>query len=118
MRGWIPDDFLPRSSRAIHEIHDLSPSAEWCAFEFAPEESKNPLRNLQPLDVLPPSIGRVPSPDVSWWPPVLVGNLDIEKIHKEGFDLFVAEKPATSVTTEVWLFAIDWSNGRGFFYSR
>jgi hypothetical protein len=28
------------------------------------------------------------------------------------------ERPATSVTIEVLLFAIDWSKGRGFFYSR
>jgi hypothetical protein len=27
IRGWIPDEFLPRSSRSIHEVHDLSPSA-------------------------------------------------------------------------------------------
>src|SRR5437660_3802335 len=24
-RGWIPDDLLPSSSRAIHEVHDLWP---------------------------------------------------------------------------------------------
>src|SRR5947208_4532122 len=24
-RGWIPDDLLPSSSRAMHEVHDLSP---------------------------------------------------------------------------------------------
>jgi hypothetical protein len=68
--------------------------------------------------VLPASIERVPNPGVSWWPSILVGNLDAGKIHKAGFDLFMLERPATSVTTAVWLFAIDWSNGRGFFYYR
>jgi hypothetical protein len=117
-RGWIPDDLLPSSSRAIHEIHDLSPSTEWCAFEFVPTDSQNLLRNLKRVDVLPASIERVPNPGVSWWPSILVGNLDAGKIHKAGFDLFMLERPATSVTTAVWLFAIDWSNGRGFFYYR
>jgi hypothetical protein len=117
-RGWIPDEFIPRSSRAIHEIHDLSPSTEWCAFEFVPTDSQDLLRNVKRVDVLPPSLRHVPSPGVSWWPSVLVGNLDVEKIHKAGFDLYVVERPATSVTTEVWLFAIDGSRGRGFFYSR
>jgi hypothetical protein len=117
-RGWIPDEFLPQSSRAIHEVHDLSPSSEWCAFEFVPTDSQNILRNLKGVDVLPPSIGRVPSPGVEWWPSILVGNLDVEKVHKAGFALFVVERPATSVTTAVWLFAIDWPRGRGFFYSR
>jgi len=46
-----------------------------------------------------------------------VGNLDVEKVHKAGFDLYFAEKPATSVTSDVWLFAIDWSIGRGYFYN-
>jgi hypothetical protein len=117
-RGWIPDEFLPRSSRSIHEIHDLSPSTEWCAFEFVPADSQNILTNLKHIDVLPPSVRHVPKPGVSWWPPVLVGNLDVGKIHKSGFDLYFVERPATSVTIEVLLFAIDWSKGRGFFYSR
>jgi hypothetical protein len=117
-RGWIPDEFLPRSSRDIHEIHDLSPSTEWCAFEVVPTDSQKLLRNLKHLDVLPASMRHVPSPGVSWWPSVLVGNLDAEAIHKAGFDLYIVEMPATSVTTTVWLFAIDWSEGRGFFYSR
>ena len=43
-RGWIPDDLLPSSSRAIREVHDLSPSREWCAFEFVPTDFQNRLR--------------------------------------------------------------------------
>jgi hypothetical protein len=117
-RGWIPDELLPHSSRSIHELHDLSPSTEWCAFEFVPADSQNILTKLSPVDLLPPSVMHVPKPGVSWWPSVLAGNLDVEKIHKLGFDLYFVQKPATSVTTEVWLFAIDWSKGRGFFFSR
>jgi hypothetical protein len=114
-RGWIPDDLLPSSSRAIHEAHDLSPSREWCAFEFAPTDSSKFLRNLNRADVPPASIRHVPNPNVAWWPPVLVGNLEADKIHKAGFEIFVAERQATSVTTEVWLFAINRTEGRGFF---
>ena len=116
-RGWIPDEFLPRSSRSIHEVHDLSPSKEWCAFEFIPADSQNLLANLKHVDVPPLSVGHVPRPGVSWWSSVLVGDLDVEKIHKAGFDLYFLERPATSVTTDVWLFAIDWSKGRGYFYN-
>jgi hypothetical protein len=53
---------------------------------------------------------------VSWWPNMLKGDIDRERIHREGFDLHAVEKPATSVTTDILLFAIDWSKGRGFFY--
>lgn len=115
-RGWVPDEFLPRTSRSIHEVHDLSPSTEWCAFEFVPTDSQNILSNLKRVDVLPQSVRHVPSPGVSWWPPVLAGDLDVEKIHKAGFELYFVERHATSVTTAVWLFAVDWSSGRGYFY--
>ena len=117
-RGWIPDEFLPRSSHSIHEVHDLSPSTEWCAFEFDPTDSRNILTNLQPVEALPLSLRRVPRPGVSWWPSVLEGSLDIEKIHKAGFDLYFVERPATSVSNAVWFFAIDWPKGHGFFFSR
>ena len=117
-RGWIPDEFLPRTSRSIHEVHDLSPSKEWCAFEFVATDSENFLTSLKRVDVLPQSVRHVPSPGVSWWPSVLAGNLDVQKIHKAGFDLYFMERPTTSVSIAVWLFAIDWSQGRGFFYSR
>jgi hypothetical protein len=86
------------------------------AFEFVPTDSQNLLTNLKRIDVLPQSVRHVPSPGVSWWPSVLVGDLDVGKIHKAGFELYFVERPATSVTIAVWLFAIDQSNGRAYFY--
>jgi hypothetical protein len=114
--GWIPDDLLPGSSRAIHEVHEISPSTEWCAFEFLPADSQGLRKNLKSVDALPPPVRRVPSPGVSWWPAVLKGNLDVGRIHRAGFDLYVVVRPETSVTTEILLFAVDWPKGRGFFY--
>lgn len=115
-RGWIPT-FLPGSSRTIHELHAISPSTEWCTFEFVPTDSQGLRKVLKSVDALPPSVSRVPSPRVSWWPTVLEGNLDRQKIQREGFDLYVVVIPETSVTNSVLLFAIDWARGRGFFYS-
>src|SRR5712675_2420210 len=82
-RGWIPDDLLPSSSRAIHEVHYLSPSTEWCAFEFAPSDSQRLRKALKSVDVIPAPVRRVPNPHVSWWPSVLRGNLSMEMIHKQ-----------------------------------
>jgi hypothetical protein len=115
-RGWIPDDLLPSSSRAIHELHDLSPSREWCAFEFATDDSQKLRKSLKSIDVLPLSVRRIRNPAASWWPSVLKGNLDVERIRSDGFDLYEVERPANSVMTDVLLFAVDWSKGRGFFY--
>jgi len=115
-RGWIPDDLIPSSSRAIHLAEQLSPSKEWCAFEFPPADAKILRKNLKSIDSLPPSVQRVRNPDTSWWPEVLRGNLDVEKINKAGFQLYLVERPANSVNTGIYLFALDWSKSRGFFY--
>jgi hypothetical protein len=115
-RGWIPDNLLPSSSRAIHEVHYLSPSTEWCTFEFNPSDSQRLRKNLKSVDMIPAPVRRVPNPDVAWWPSALMGNLSVENIHKQNFELYAVERPQTSVTQEILLFAIDWSKGRGFFY--
>lgn len=114
--GWIPDDLLPHSSHAIREVHELSPSREWCSFEFLPAEWQSPKKDFKSVDALPPSLMHVPNPGVSWWPAVLRGNLDVNKIHSEGMSLYLVERPATSVTTDVLVFAIDGAKGHGFFY--
>lgn len=114
-RGWIPD-FLPKGSRAIHIIYDPSSPRTWCAFEFSPDDSQRLRENLTSIDGLPPSIKRVPSPGVSWWPAVLKGNLDVVKINTAGFKLYKVEEAVTSVNPDILLFAVDWTNGRGFFY--
>ena len=114
-RGWIPE-FLPSSSRAIHEVHGVSQPTEWCTFEFLASDSQGLRQNFKSVEVLPLSVRRVPSPGVSWWPTVLEGTLDTEKIRQTGFDLYVVEKPETSVTKSILLFAVDWHKGRALFY--
>lgn len=114
-RGWIPD-FLPVSSRNIHEVHEISPSVGWCRFDFLTSDSHGLRNSLKSINEVPASVRHVPSPGTSWWPAILDGDLDNERIHKAGFDLYVYVKPETSVTTDIFLFAIDWQTGRGFFY--
>jgi hypothetical protein len=114
-RGWIPE-FLPGSSHSIHEVHDLSPSTEWGAFEFAPSDSEILRKSLKHVDALPQRMRRVPNPGVSWWPSILDGTLDIENIHRSALELYLVETADTSVTTNVSLFAIDWPKGRGYFF--
>ena len=116
-RGWIPDDILPSSSRSIHEVHSLSPSREWCVFEFTAEDSETLRMKLKQIDVLPPSIRRIRDPKVSWWPTALKGNLDPQGIRHQGFDLYTIEQPANSVQNFILLFAVDWSKRRAYFYS-
>ena len=115
-RGWIPDDLMPSSSRAVHLVEELSPSREWCAFEFLPADSEKLLQNLKSVDALPSPVNHIRSPHVSWWPSVLEGNLGVEEIHKAGFQLYIVERPANSAQMGIYLFALDSSKGHAFFY--
>jgi hypothetical protein len=114
-RGWIPD-FLTERSRDIHEFHELSPSTQWCAFEFPPADAPV-LRKLLKSDGTSLSwVRRVPDPGKPWWPAVLRGDLDATKIRESGLDLYLTLEPETATTHEVLLVAIDWVKSRGFFY--
>jgi hypothetical protein len=115
-RGWVPDDIIPNSSRNIRVVGELSPSKEWCAFDFPAVDAEILRKKLKTIGVLPPSVTRVPNPGVSWWPEVLRGNLEVGNINKAGFQLYVIERPANSVNMGIYLFALDWSKGRRFFY--
>jgi hypothetical protein len=116
-RGWVPDYLLPASVHSIHEAQELSPENEWCAFEFVPSDSHKLQKELKRVNVLPPAVRRVPNPHALWWPAVLDGDLDIAKIRSAGFEVYTFERPATSVTTATYVFAVDWTKGRGFFYT-
>jgi hypothetical protein len=112
-RGGVPG-LLPLSSRSIHEVHDLSPSIEWCPFEFAPADTQILGKNLKSVSVPPPSVTRVPSPGVPWRPAVRIGNLDVEKIHGNGFEIYIVERPATSVTTSLYFSRLTGLRGADF----
>jgi len=72
-------------------------------------------RSLKSVDALPPKVKRVVDPAKSWWPGVLVGN--IGKIQRAGLELSILVVPDTQVSNAIFLFAIDRTKGRGFFYS-
>jgi hypothetical protein len=114
-RGWIPE-YLPKTARSIHITEQDSPSKEWCGFEFLPSDSQSLRETLNRVDAFPPPGRRLPSPGATWWPAMLSGNLDPQRIHREGFELYIVESPADFVSTWVNLFAIDWAKGRAYFY--
>jgi hypothetical protein len=114
-RGWLPD-FLPQSSHAIHLAYDLSPSEEWCGFEFDPADAKELLKNVKPVAASPTLRERVRNPNLQWWPGFFEGNLDLQKMRSAGFALYSTKRSVSQVEDETLLFAIDTTSGRGYFY--
>lgn len=114
-RGWIPE-FLPASSRNIHETHENSGDVEWCAFECSPRDSQELQKALKSVDSIPVSVQHIPNPRVAWWPAVLTGHVDVNRVRSARLQLYIVEMPVNSVTSEIRLFAVDWTKGTGFFY--
>ena len=115
-RGWLPE-YLPGSSRNIHLLHRVDSPRTLCAFEFSPDDSQRFRERITSADVLPPEVRRIGNPGVSWWPEVLMGDVDIGKLRERGFVTYTAVEPSYGSSTRVVLFSIDWKNGRGFFYN-
>ena len=114
-RGWLPD-FLPKSSRSIYLTYDISPSREWCGFEFGREDVELLLSSLKPADSAAPPIARIPSPHVRWWPKALEGNLNAKAIQQTGFELYIVTRPVSQAQNQTLVFAIDRKDARGYFY--
>lgn len=114
-RGWMPD-YLPKTSHAIHIVYDPSSPRTWCAFEFTPGDSDKLKKNLTSASPLPERLKHVNGPGASWWPHFLKGDLDVAKLHGSGLEVYIAEEPDVQSNTDLVLFAIDWTEGRGFFY--
>src|SRR3954451_9625434 len=117
-RGWLPD-FLPKTSHKIHLAYDLSPSEEWCGFEFDPLEAEQLLNSIEPLNPAAPPIPAIPSPSVQWWPKFLEGDLDgrtLQRAAQSGVALYSVTRRLSQVQNVTLVFAIDRRSGRAYFY--
>jgi hypothetical protein len=115
-RGWIPDDLVSPTAENIHLVEGLSPSREWCSFEFRPSDSQSFTTKMAKISSLPSAVRRIANPRVSWWPEELTGDLDVNKLRGDGFELYTVERHVNSVNVGIYLFAVDPQKGRGFFY--
>lgn len=114
-RGWLPD-YLRQSSREIHEIHRIEHPKTWCSFKFLANDSESLRRTLKSLDKSQLAGMRIEDPSVSWWPAEFDGNLQVGKVNQEGYELLGVDESTGGNRTLVYLFLIDWSKGRAFFY--
>jgi hypothetical protein len=63
-RGWVPD-WLPKSARAIHEVHDIDTNQSLLAFSFDPGDGPVLTESCSPIQSDAPE----PVPfTASWWP--------------------------------------------------
>ena len=108
-RGWVPDG-LPPGTTEIRDAHDLDSNRHWGLFLFPRSEGDVLRRLLQPDEAT--LAGRtidVPG-RVEWWPVLLRGALDEEKIKSTGLRAYRSVRGDR-------LFLVNWEQGRAYYWA-
>ena len=108
-RGWVPDG-LPPGTTEIRDAHDLDSNRHWGLFLFPLPEGDALRGLLQPEEAT--LAGRsidIPG-RVEWWPVLLRGALDEEKIKSTGLRAYRSVRGDR-------LFLVNWQQGRAYYWS-
>ena len=108
-RGWVPDG-LPPGTTEIRDAHDLDSNRHWGLFLFPRSEGDVLRRLLQPDEAT--LAGRtidIPG-RVEWWPVLLRGALDEEKIKSTGLRAYRSVRGDR-------LFLVNWQQGRAYYWA-
>ena len=108
-RGHMPDG-LPPGSVEMREAFDLDRRKRWGLFSFPPGEAAQLQALLEsgetPLQGQTCDIPR----RIEWWPVLLRGRLDAERIQSTGLRAYRSRD-------RTWLFLVNWSQGRAYYWS-
>ncbi len=108
-RGWLPDG-LPPGTTDLREAHGLDTHARWGLFSFPVAESSHLEALLESAEM--PLAGQRCSPPrrIEWWPILLRGDLDAERIAAAGLKAHRTRDGALIV-------AVNWNQGRAYYWS-
>jgi hypothetical protein len=107
-RGSVPRG-LPPGARDIREAYDPGAHRRWGLFEFPPDEAPALRARLGPER---PLTGERVSPPrrVEWWPLLLRGDLDPERLAATGLEVYDAREGGLA-------FAVNWKQGRAYYWA-
>lgn len=108
-KGWIPEG-LPPGTYEMRSAHNLDTNARWGLFSFPAAEAPQLKTLLEPSEF--PLQGQHCDPPrrIEWWPILLRGRLDAERIAATGLK---AHRSADGAL----LFAVNWNQGRAYYWS-
>jgi hypothetical protein len=109
-KGWMPDN-LPPGSHDIREAHVPGTADRWAIINFPPEDEASLRATLQP-DELPLAGLRCDIPRrIEWWPNALRGDVDAERLTITGLRAY---RPRTGPG----IFAVNWKQGRAYYWTK
>jgi len=101
---------LPPGTRELRVAHDLDSNRRWGLFNF-PVAEADALRTLLASEISFDGITCSPPRRIEWWPLLLRERLDGEQIKATGLRGYGAKNSDL-------LFAINWAQGRAYYWSR
>lgn len=108
-RGWLPPG-LPAGTFDIREAHSTDTNRRWGLFSFPPEGSSSLRRLLEPTEAsLAGQVCDAPG-RIEWWPVLLRGELDEERIRAAGLRPY-------RTTDGTLLVAVNWSQRRAYYWT-
>jgi hypothetical protein len=107
--GWIPDG-LPPGAHDIREGHVPGTSQRWGIIDFPQSEDAVLRALLQPEEIRIDGERCAVPARVEWWPVILRGPLDAERIASTQLRVYRAK-------TGNLIFAINWNQGRAYFWT-
>ena len=107
--GRMPDR-LPTGSHDLREARDLDTQRRWGLFSFPVDQRDQLNALLEPEEIsLTGETCDVPG-RIEWWPLLLRGNLDDERIRATGLHAYKAASGDL-------IFAVNWNQGRGYYWT-
>ena len=107
--GRMPEN-LPSGSHDLREARDLDTQRRWGLFSFPSDQRDQLLELLRPEEIaLTGQTCAVPA-RIEWWPVLLRGNLDDERIRATGIRAYKSK-------TGDLIFAVNWNQGRGYYWT-
>lgn len=108
-RGWIPS-ILPSGAHDIREAHDNAGTRRWGLFSFRKEDEASLRSGLGPETSLSGIRADAP-PRIEWWPVLLRGDLDGERLAATGLKGY-------PVTGQQLVMAVNWNQRRAYYWTR
>ena len=108
--GRVPD-ILPAAAFELRAAYDVDGPRRWGLFNFRPEQTAE-LRSMLTSDPVPfAGLDVDIPPRIEWWPVILRGPLDGERIDATGLQAYEARTGGLIV-------AVNWKQGRAYYWTR
>ena len=102
--GWVPEGLTDASD--LREGH-LPDGRHWGAFSF-PRGAEAPLKSMLGQEITTGTLSCEPPGRLEFWPRVLHGPVDVERVRSTGFRLYSGRDSRTYV--------INWGQGRAYYW--